>query len=304
MLDAGERGGARRDHHVAAEQKVGAAGGDANRVQIVRPRREAHVAHHCAVLLRQPGEIQHRAALALEMRRHAEQRADRDHARAADAGHENAVGADQRPSPRYRQLRERVLGAGDHGPAQLAQRPAVHRDEARAEPFEAGEILVAVGLVDGALAPELGLDRLDGDAIGFFRAIAAALAHRFVDEDALLRVRVKAALAAPPLLGRAGLIVDEHREARRLAQLALDGVELVAMADLNAPREAGIGRIFLGLVGDHDDAFGALGFDLPGDLRNVELAFHRLAAGHGDGVIVENLVGDVDARGGGGADRQ
>ena len=76
------------------------------------------------------------------------------------------------------------------------------------------------------------------------------------------------------------------------------------MADLDAPREAGIGRIFLRLVGDHDDAFGALGFDLPGDLRHVELAFHRLAAGHGDGVIVENFVGDVDARGGGGADRQ
>jgi hypothetical protein len=34
------------------------------------------------------------------------------------------------------------------------------------------------------------------------------------------------------------------------------------------------------------------------DLRHGQRAVHRLAAGHGDGVVVEDLVGDVDKRGG------
>ena len=75
-----------------AEQQIGAAGGDAHRIKVFRLRREPHVAHHRAVLLRQPGDVEHGAALAFEMRRHAEERADRDDAGAADAGDEDAVG--------------------------------------------------------------------------------------------------------------------------------------------------------------------------------------------------------------------
>ncbi len=76
------------------------------------------------------------------------------------------------------------------------------------------------------------------------------------------------------------------------------------MADLDALRKAGILRVFVRLVGDHDDATRALGLHLPRDLRDAQLAFHRLAAGHGDRIVVEYLVGDVDARGSSGADRQ
>jgi len=50
-----------------------------------------------------------------------------------------------------------------------------------------------------ALAAELGLDRLDRDAVGLHAAIAAALAHQVVDEQALLRVREGAALAPAAL---------------------------------------------------------------------------------------------------------
>ena len=67
--------------------------------------------------------------------------------------------------------------------------------------------------------------------------------------------------------------------------------------------EAGIGRIFVGLVGDHDNAPGALGLDLAGDLGDGERAVVRLAAGHGDGVVEQDLVGDVDAGCGRLADR-
>src|SRR5215472_2939059 len=130
----------------------------------------------------------------------------------------------------------------------------MHRDEARAETLEAGEILVAVRLVDGTFAAELGLDRLHRDAIRFLRAIAAAFADELVDEDALRRIGILTALAAAPLLRGAGLVVDEHGEARRVAQALLHRIEIVAMADLDARREAGIGRILIGLVAHHNDA--------------------------------------------------
>ena len=62
-------------------------------------------------------------------------------------------------------------------------------------------------------------------------------------------------------------------------------------------------RIFPRLVGDDDDALGALGRDLAGDLRHGEAAVVALAAGHGDRVVEQDLVGDVDARRDRGADR-
>ena len=52
---------------------------------------------------------------------------------------------------------------------------------------------------------------------------------------------------------------------------------------------------FLGFVGDDDDAGGAFGGDLAGDLRDGEGAVDGLAAGHGNRVVEEDLVGDVDA---------
>ena len=116
----------------------------------------------------------------------------------------------------------------------LADLGAVHGDEGRAEAVDAGEILVAARLVDPALAAEFGLDRLDRDAVRLHAAIAAALADQFVDDDALVGIRKRAALAAAALFGRAGLVVEQHRDALDLAQLALDEVEVVAMMERRA----------------------------------------------------------------------
>ena len=48
-------------------------------------------------------------------------------------------------------------------------------------------------------------------------AIAAALADQLVDDDALVGIGKGAALAAAALLGGAGLVVDQHRDAGDLA---------------------------------------------------------------------------------------
>ena len=59
--------------------------GDADRVNAARLRRDLHVAEHGAALLRHACHVDEAAALALDMRGHAEYRADGDDARAADA---------------------------------------------------------------------------------------------------------------------------------------------------------------------------------------------------------------------------
>ena len=56
-----------------------------------------------------------------------------------------------------------------------------------------------------------------------------------------------------------------------------------------------IAGIFFGIVGDDGEALGAFGRHLMRDLRHGQTAFGGLAAGHRDRVVVEDLVGDVDA---------
>src|SRR3546814_4723053 len=186
----------------------------------------------------------------------------------------------------------------------LAQAAAVHGDEAGAEAVHAGEVLVAGRLVDGALAAELGFHRHHRDAVGLHRAVAAALADQLVDEDAFGRIGIASALTAAAFLGRTGLVVEQHADARRVAQLLLHAIEMVAVLDGDPGGPGGAGGILLRIVAHHHDTLDTLGGDLSGDHRRVERAVNRLPAGHRDGVVVEDLVGDIHPGPDGGADRQ
>ncbi len=126
--------------------------GDPHGVDVVGIGGDAHVADHGAVLLRQAGLVEDRAALALEMGGHAEQGADGHHAGAADAGDDDAVGRVQGGRRRIGQSRQRGVEGGAVSPGL----GPVDGDEAGAEPVHARIVLVARRLVDGALAAELG----------------------------------------------------------------------------------------------------------------------------------------------------
>ena len=80
------------DDEIAAEHEVGFAGADPHRVDVFRPRRDLDVAEDRAALLRQAGHVDRRRALAFEMRRHRDHRADRHHAGSADAADQDRVG--------------------------------------------------------------------------------------------------------------------------------------------------------------------------------------------------------------------
>src|SRR5690606_19044708 len=129
------------------------------------------------------------------------------------------------------------IDSAGRGLAGLFQAATVHGDEAGAEALHAGIILVATRLVDLALAPVLGFPGQYRHAKRLLAAVAAAFADQRVDEDALLRVFHLAALAPAPLFGRAGLVVDQHGNAGNLAHALLQGIQLIAMNELDAVRK-------------------------------------------------------------------
>src|SRR3954453_5302867 len=112
----------------------------------------------------------------------------------------------------------------------------MHCHEGRAEAIKEREILVATRLVDGALAPPLGFERLHRHAVRLHATIAAAFANEFVDDHTLVGIGIGLALAAAPFLRSAGLVVDQNRYARNAGEFLLHRVEVVAMMDGKAAR--------------------------------------------------------------------
>ena len=301
-----QRLGLRGHHGVAGQHGVGLLGVDAHLVQPLGYVGQAQEAHHRPALLRKAHEVEHAGALALQVRGHGDHGAHRHHAGAADAGDQQVVRAG--PPVRRRlgqaghQAREGVLPAlADAAAGQrtglLAQRAARHADEAGAKALDAGIVLVAGGLVDLALAAERRLVRQHGHAVALHAAVAAAFAHRLVDEQALGQVSQFALLAAPALFGGTGLLVDQHGDAVDLAQLALHAVELLAVEKFGAVRKARLLAVVLAdVVGQHDDLLHTLALDLARDGIDADDAIDRLPARHRHRVVEQDLVGDARLR--------
>ena len=94
------------------------------------------------------------------------------------------------------------------------------------------------------------------------------------------------------------MVVNDDRRALDLTHFALDAVQFVAVEHAH-PFGQSHAIVFFGLIGHHVDALCAFGPHAHGDLHHA-VAFralaHLLATGHGHCVVVQNLVGDVDAR--------
>ena len=203
---------------------------------------------------------------AFQMRRHRQDRARRHDAAAADAGEQRAPGfraltADAGCGSAAASSSSRACQCGSAsgalgGPAtvtKLGQNPFRH-DRSTLQLVGLMRRLRPSAVSTGSIAMQL-------DCVG---AVAAVLAHRFVDHHALRRLRHLAALAPAALFGRADLVVDQHRHAVILAQFALHLVELGA----HVARRAGRQRRWLTaddrLVRDDGNARDALRRDLRG----------------------------------------
>ncbi|MHC2412689.1 hypothetical protein ACVJGC_005280 [Bradyrhizobium diazoefficiens] len=99
-------------------------------------------------------------------------------------------------------------------------------------------------------------------------------------------------LRRAPLLGGASLLVDQDGDAGDLAQLALHGVHFLARMDGDADRQVRR-RKLRGIVRHQRDARHTFSTDAMRDGMDTDGAVDRLAAGHGDGVVEQDLVGDV-----------
>ena len=81
---------------IGGDHEIGGAGDDARTGDVGGMFGQANVAQHRATLLRQARHVEDHAGLALDMGGHAEQRADGQHTRAADAADRDVIGPVQR----------------------------------------------------------------------------------------------------------------------------------------------------------------------------------------------------------------
>ena len=289
--DGSEHVGGAGDHGVAAEHKVGPTGGDAHGPDVRRRGGDAHMAGDRPALAGESGDVDHRGSLAFQMRRHGDERADGDDAGAADAGDDDGMAAVERRQAR--RIGQFIVRKRRHG---LSRHRPMHGDEARAVTLEAGEVRVAERRIDGALAPEFGLDRLDGDAVRLDAAIAAAIADALVDDHLPVRRGLLPALAPPSFLDCASLVVDQHRDAAGLCEFALHAIEIVATVDADTRRQSRVASVALRFLAHHDDLAGAFGKHRRRDRLHRRTALRLLPAGQRRCTVEQDLEGDGNAR--------
>ena len=284
VLDVG------RGQQVEGHEAIGARG--AEPVGRVEPaRREPQVRHHGSGLLTQTGLVEALDVVAGAQRCGREHLVDGDDASAADTGEEHVVRRGERWQLEFGQCLRHGSFRGAHG-LLVAARLHLDSDEGGAVPVQTAVVGIAGRLVDPRLAAELGVHRLYREAVGLHAAVAAAFAHRLVDEHPGGAGGERAALALPACVGGAVLVVDQHRHALDLAQHPLGLVEAVAM-----PHDRALGQCALAVparfVGAHDDALDAFGRQLVRQLCDGQRALGVLRARHRDDLVVQQLVGDV-----------
>jgi hypothetical protein len=253
---------------------------------------DADETQHRAEFLRKAGEIEHAGPLALQMRRHGGDRADGDHAGAANAGDQQV---------------ERLLSSA--GSAGFGTECISFCDVASAGfGLRRSAPSTVTKLGQKPLRQDMSLLQLDW-LICRLRPNSVSLGSMLRQLDSVeqspqpsqtsslmngecLRIGHSAALAPPALFGRAGLLVDQHRDAGNLAQFALHRVHLSACVNGDAARKI-CARELLGIIGHQRDPLDALGAADMGNRLNADRTIDRLTAGHGDRVVVEDLVGDV-----------
>ena len=234
-----------------------------------------------------------------------------------DAGPTDPGGVDAEPPADGCLRREREVAPRQLGPRGLARPgllcaappPPPHpsadpaalgrdeREEGGAVALEARVVLVAGRLVDLPLLAELGLDGQHGQAVAHSGAVAAALADRLVDHHPPGWLVQQAPLAQAPGLGGAALVVDQDRHAGTASQLLLRRHDVLPRPHGDARREVRVTPVAVDVVGADRDGAHALRRQRPGQRRDVHQPGDVLAAGHGDGRVVEQLEGDVDAGG-------
>ena len=117
-----------------------------------------------------------------------------------------------------------------------------------------------------------------------------------VDKGPLGRIRELLALATAAFLGGTGLVVDQYGTAGDITQFPLHLVELGPIVEGDVlGKQVMMAIVFLGLVAENNNPIDPFCGHLLGNPVDGDLPVDGLTAGHGDGVIEQNLVGNIDA---------
>ena len=278
-------------HQVAADHHIRFANRQSCTLQAISGFSDTHVCHHRTILLREARQVQRGNTAAIQMRGHGKDRANGDNARAANARHQQASGTfNHRQVWLCQYLITYALHLTLHRCGRLLRLRAVNGYEAGAEPLNAGEILVAAGLVDLPFAAQRRFQRLDGKTARLLTAITAAFTNVRVDVGADLRIFPLATFAQAAAFCGAGLIINQHRYALYLAQIPLHRFQLSSVVHLNTRRN-GLGFHPLHILCHHNHLPHAL-IERGGDqLRHGLLAINGLPAGHRNKAVDQQFIG-------------
>ena len=100
-------------------------------------------------------------------------------------------------------------------------------------------------------------------------------------------------IEVPQELGGAGLDIDDGGAACDLAQFLLHFIQFGTMVDRGSQWPADLRRVFFRFITHNDKAFGAFSGHLLGNGPGREVALIGLSSGHRDGIVVEQLEGDI-----------
>ena len=174
------------------------------------------------------------------------------------------------------------------------QLPPFDANKAWTKTFQARIVLVARRLIDASLATHHCLHRLKRYTVGLHRAITTAFADGRVDMQPQGGVFHQPAFASATLLRSTGLHKDDTAGASALARLTLHRIELIPVQQSCAWRQ--LPRLVqLRLIADQPDGPDPLSMQLLRDNSRGQRPVHHLPAGHRNRVVIEHLVGDVDA---------
>ena len=251
-----------RGHDIAGQHQITGLSRNTHSGQVGLAFGDPDMRRYGATALCHADHIECRTALTLKMGRHGQHSRNGDNAITTNARDEDVPGAVKFG---FNHIRQWACEKGlQIRPLRFSQDTAFNRHEARAEALNAGNILIAGGLVDAPFGAEFSIKRHHGYAIRFHGAIAAPFAYLLVDHGANIRIHHRAALLPPPFFRRAGLIINERRGSFHLAQFTLHRVDIIAIMK-GGTRRIGNAAMPRGILAHDRDPLDAFGPHLPSD---------------------------------------
>ncbi len=141
------------------------------------------------------------------------------------------------------------------------------------------------------------------EAVRLNAAITTTFTDLRVHHDTNRRILKLPFFPAPSFFSRTDLFIDKNGSAFDVSQLFFDGNQIVTMINAQA-LEPGHATMFFWIIAHKRDPGDAFTSQLQNHLIDRQGAVNGLATGHGNGIVIQNLISDINSGGYRLADRQ